>query len=273
MAGKGAEEEDDYMGDLSLFLPPDLSSSSSSSSSTRLVPCPSETRVQGAAPAATGEAEEAEGAELAGAAAARARAEAAGGGRAHRGGARRGDPETNVGFKLLRRMGFSPGSALGKDGAGRAEPVALEIRRSRAGIGAASPAEEAARRGREAAERTRRMEEEMAAEFGSRQRRQWRTRRVVADYRKADAALAQLENREIVEEPLPTEDADANMKAEGTAVAAAEEEEEEEKEEEEVITEEDLHELLTKLRDEHRYCLYCGCQYESAEALATNCPE
>ncbi|OAY63269.1 G patch domain-containing protein 11 isoform X2 [Ananas comosus] len=266
MAGKGAEEEDDYMGDLSLFLPPDLSSSSSSSSSTRKLGSKERLLPQQAKPKRPRGLSWQEQRRLE-----RERRQREEDERTVAG-LDAAIPETNVGFKLLRRMGFSPGSALGKDGAGRAEPVALEIRRSRAGIGAASPAEEAARRGREAAERTRRMEEEMAAEFGSRQRRQWRTRRVVADYRKADAALAQLENREIVEEPLPTEDADANMKAEGTAVAAAEEEEEEEKEEEEVITEEDLHELLTKLRDEHRYCLYCGCQYESAEALATNCP-
>ncbi|XP_020110588.1 G patch domain-containing protein 11 isoform X1 [Ananas comosus] len=257
MAGKGAEEEDDYMGDLSLFLPPDLSSSSSSSSSTRKLGSKERLLPQQAKPKRPRGLSWQEQRRLE-----RERRQREEDERTVAG-LDAAIPETNVGFKLLRRMGFSPGSALGKDGAGRAEPVALEIRRSRAGIGAASPAEEAARRGREAAERTRRMEEEMAAEFGSRQRRQWRTRRVVADYRKADAALAQLENREIVEEPLPTEDADANMKAEGTAVAAAEEEEEEEKEEEEVITEEDLHELLTKLRDEHRYCLYCGCQVNS----------
>nr|GFC39966.1 G patch domain-containing protein 11 [Tanacetum cinerariifolium] len=34
----------------------------------------------------------------------------------------------------------------------------------------------------------------------------------------------------------------------------------------------DLHEILMKLRDDFRYCLFCGCQYESMEALLANCP-
>lgn len=76
---------------------------------------------------------------------------------------------------------------------------------------------------------------------------------MVWDYRKAEAALAQLENREAA--PPPPEG-----------------EEKAEEEEEEVITEEDLQNILAKLRDEHYYCLYCGCKYESAEALANECP-
>jgi len=39
-----------------------------------------------------------------------------------------------------------------------------------------------------------------------------------------------------------------------------------------VITEEDLQNILSKLRDQYQYCLYCGCKYESAEALAKECP-
>ncbi|CAL9192362.1 uncharacterized protein LOC135615213 isoform X1 [Musa acuminata AAA Group] len=159
-------------------------------------------------------------------------------------------PASNVGFRMLKMMGYTPGSALGKDGGGRAEPVGLHIRRSRAGIGVE---EDAVRKERAAEVRKRKREEEMVAEFGSRQKTHWRSRRIVGDYRKAEAALAQLEKREVVE--TPKDDA-----------------EEDEEEEEEVITEENLHDILTKLRDEHRYCLYCGYQYELAEELATNCP-
>lgn len=73
--------------------------------------------------------------------------------------------------------------------------------------------------------------------------------------RKAEAALAQLENRE-VEPPAPD----------------GEEKENGEEDEEEVITEEGLQIILDKLRDQHLYCLYCGCKYESREALANECP-
>ncbi|CAL9120914.1 unnamed protein product [Musa textilis] len=164
-------------------------------------------------------------------------------------------PASNVGFRMLKMMGYKPGSALGKDGGGLAEPVGLQIRRSRAGIGVE---EEAVRKEWAAGERKRRREEEMVAEFGSRQKTHWRSRRIVGDYRKAEAALAQLEKREVVEPPKDD--------------AEEEKPQEEEEEEEEVITEQNLHDILTKLRDEHRYCLYCGYQYESSEELATDCP-
>lgn len=92
-------------------------------------------------------------------------------------------------------------------------------------------------------------------EFGSRQKLQWRSRRIVINYNKAKAALDQLENKEVVE---PEKD--------------NEEEGEQEEEEEEIITEEDLEDILLKLRDEHRYCLFCGYQYDSMESLQSNCP-
>lgn len=131
-------------------------------------------------------------------------------------------PESNVGFKLLQRMGYNPGSALGKEGSGRAEPVGLEIRRSRAGVGREDPHKEKRKQEEFRAESKRRKEESLMADFGSRQKSQYRTRRVVDNYHKAKAALDQLENKEVLE-PEKKED---------------EEDNEQDEEEEEVITEE-----------------------------------
>ncbi|KAK7345127.1 hypothetical protein VNO77_15588 [Canavalia gladiata] len=163
-------------------------------------------------------------------------------------------PQSNIGFKLLKQMGYTPGSALGKLGSGRAEPVGLEIRRSRAGIGLDDPHKEKRKREEIVMERKRMKEEVLMEEFGSRQKSQWQSRRVIINYNKAKAALDQLENREIVE-PQKNED-----DAEG------------EEEEEEEITEEELHDVLMKLREEFNYCLFCGCQYESRDSLLANCP-
>ncbi|CAN6440326.1 unnamed protein product [Victoria cruziana] len=162
---------------------------------------------------------------------------------------------SNIGFRMLQQMGYKPGSALGKEGKGRVEPVGLQIRRSRTGIGGRTPEEARASRERVREDRLRRTEEGLASEFGSRQKSAWRFRKAAADYEKAKAALAQLENAEFVAPPLPGDDSDKGKE-----------------EEEEVITEEDMQELLSTLRDKHFYCLYCGCQYESMEALLSNCP-
>ncbi|PUZ52171.1 hypothetical protein GQ55_6G248700 [Panicum hallii var. hallii] len=163
-------------------------------------------------------------------------------------------PESNVGFRMLKLMGYDPGAR------GAAEPVGIEIRRSRAGLGAEpavapAPAPAPTEKTREAVEMERRRQEEMMGELRARKSTQWRGRRLVWDFRKAEAALAQLENREV--EPPAPEGEDKDKEAE---------------EEEEVITEEDLQNILSKLRNQYQYCLYCGCKYESVEALAKECP-
>ncbi|KAJ0575337.1 putative G patch domain-containing protein [Helianthus annuus] len=113
-------------------------------------------------------------------------------------------PQSNIGFKMLKQMGYTPGSGLG----------------------------------------------------GCRVKERWRSKRVVVNFYKAKGVLDQLENKEVVELEKKDEDDGGD----------------EEEEEEEVITEEDLHEILMKLRDNFHYCLFCGCQYESMDALLDNCP-
>ncbi|KAL7193444.1 hypothetical protein ACSBR2_025121 [Camellia fascicularis] len=164
-------------------------------------------------------------------------------------------PQSNIGFKLLKQMGYTPGSTLGKEGSGLAEPVGLEIRRTRAGIGREDSRKEKRKREVERMEWERGKEEALMEDFGCRHKEQWRSRRIVVNYHKAKAALEQLENKEVVAE------ADKD-----------EEDAENEEEEEEIITEEDLQDILIKLREEYQYCLFCGCQYESMEALLSNCP-
>ncbi|CAE6076603.1 unnamed protein product [Arabidopsis arenosa] len=166
--------------------------------------------------------------------------------------------ESNIGFKLLKQMGYKPGSALGKEGSGMAEPVTMDIRRSRAGVGREDPHKEKRKKEEIEAEIEKRKVEEMLEDFGSRQKSQWRKKRVLINFRKAKAALDQLENVEVVPEKKNEEDEDGKP--------------DEEEEEEEEITEEDLQEILMKLRDEHRYCPFCGFQYETTEALLSNCP-
>lgn len=119
-------------------------------------------------------------------------------------------------------MGYTPGSALGKEGSGRVEPVGIQIRRSRAGIGREDPPKEKRKKEEFVIERKRRKEEALMVEFGCRQKSNWRSRKVVVNFKKAKAALDQLENKEVLE-PEKNED---------------EEEGEQDEDEEEEITEE-----------------------------------
>ena len=44
--------------------------------------------------------------------------------------------DDNVGFNMLRKMGWSEGNGLGAEGEGRVDPVDVQKRRGRLGIGA-----------------------------------------------------------------------------------------------------------------------------------------
>jgi hypothetical protein len=211
------DADDDYMGDLSHFLPP---SPSSSDPSRNLGRRKQPTGPQAQQPAAAPRSKRAKGVPW---------KERRRQGRERKqreedartmAGLAEAIPETNVGFRMLKQMGYDPGAS------GAAEPVGIDIRRSRAGLGAepaVAPAPVLVERSREEVERERRRQEEMVEDLRARKSTQWRDRRVVWDYRKAEAALAQLENRE-VEPPVP----------EGDKQKGAEEEEEED----EIITEE-----------------------------------
>lgn len=211
-----ADADDDYMGDLSHFLPPSPSSPSRSLGVRKQPPAPAAAQSKRAKGLPWKERRRQERQRIQQEEDARTLA-----------GMAEAIPESNVGFKLLKQMGL----------------------RSRSAPPPAKP------KTQEEEERERKREEDMVVELRARKSTQWRGRRVVWDYRKAEAALAQLENRE-VEPPAPD----------------GEEKENGEEDEEEVITEEGLQIILDKLRDQHLYCLYCGCKYESREALANECP-
>lgn len=145
-------------------------------------------------------------------------------------------PQSNIGFKMLKQMGYTPGSALGKEGSGLAEPVGLQIRRSRAGIGREDPRKEKMKREKEMMCEKRKREEELMADFGCRVKEQWRNKRVIVNFYKAKGVLDQLENKEVVQLEKKED----------------EEGENEEEEEEEVITEEvtgDFYEYIHVIDD------------------------
>lgn len=52
----------------------------------------------------------------------------------------------NKGFAMLQKMGFKPGQGLGKSGEGRTEPLAVEIKADRGGLGRDAAVKDVAQR-------------------------------------------------------------------------------------------------------------------------------
>ncbi|CAM6127028.1 unnamed protein product [Calypogeia fissa] len=191
-------------------------------------------------------------------------------------------PSSNIGFKMLQQMGYNPGTALGKHGQGLLEPVNIDLKRSKKGLGrdVADKEEQLvkAKKAEVEAMRNRQKEKALRADFQGRRRDSWHSRKIKSDYRKACATLLQLEERSQSSVSAEQVGKDNILTSQKPAIVndrvstSGETEDKAEEEEEEEITLEMLQEMLQKLRDEYHYCLYCGYKYESAPALTANCP-
>lgn len=181
--------------------------------------------------------------------------------------------ENNKGFAMLAKMGYKPGTSLGKDNSGRVEPIPLQVKEGRAGFGR----DEIMRK--LAIEKCRIIEQKTAkivsdfdpGAFRAQMREKHMARRLESDLFKAQKSCKDLDERKEYNEPVeiffwplvevPKSDEDAE-----------EEEEEPEEVEDPFTVTEKLNLLLTYIRLEHLYCLYCGISYESQDDMDQNCP-
>lgn len=153
-------------------------------------------------------------------------------------------PSSNIGFKMLQQMGYKPGVALGKSGQGATEPITVDLKLNRTGLGRDRVvAEEKVLKAKVKAmvqEKKRLKVDELREGFRERRRGSWQRWKLVRDYRKACVALLQLEE---ASNPKPKaesqgEGREKEKEKEKNGDGGKEEGEEEEEEEEEVITDE-----------------------------------
>lgn len=181
----------------------------------------------------------------------------------------------NKGFALLQKMGYKSGQALGKSGAGIVEPIPLNVKTGKSGIGHESllkrKAEERLENYKRKIHMKNQNEEKAAEQFRMRLKNKQDEMRLEGDLRRSQRACQQLDAQKNIQVPReawywlrPEED--------------TEEEEVEEEQDEDEYTSEDLSvleklQILTGyLREEHLYCIWCGTAYEDKEDLSSNCP-
>ncbi|XP_019626028.1 PREDICTED: G patch domain-containing protein 11-like [Branchiostoma belcheri] len=185
----------------------------------------------------------------------------------------------NIGFKMLQKMGFKQGQGLGRLGKGRAEPVPLEVKADRTGMGLANEqkrkADEMNKMRQEMQRKRQRMEELERGDFTLRMKSRFTEREVQRDLYKSQKVCEQLDSAKSITEPVapwywPKIAQAKDEEEEGEE--GDEEKEETEEEEDELQPEEMLQELTSYLRREHLYCLWCGTAYNDEKDLADNCP-
>ncbi|XP_022599596.1 G patch domain-containing protein 11 isoform X3 [Seriola dumerili] len=185
----------------------------------------------------------------------------------------------NKGFALLQKMGYKAGQGLGKKGAGRVDPIPLNIKTDRGGIGMEEvkkrKAEEELEHYRQKVRVKQQNETQSLEDFRSRVRTEREERKIEGDLRRSQRACEQLDSQKGITVPRedwywPKEDADDEE-----ASHEEDEEEEEEEEEKEIVelTSFDKLQILTSyLRGIHFYCIWCGTTYNDEEDLCSNCP-
>ncbi|XP_071337251.1 G patch domain-containing protein 11 [Trachinotus anak] len=180
----------------------------------------------------------------------------------------------NKGFALLQKMGYKAGQGLGKEGAGRVDPIPLNIKTDRGGIGMEEvkkrKAEEELEHYRQKVRAKQQNETKSLEDFRSRVRTEREERKIEGDLRRSQRACEQLDSQKGI--TIPREDwywpkADTDEEEEADL-----DKEEAEEEIVELTSFDKLQILTSYLRGIHFYCIWCGTTYNDEEDLCSNCP-
>lgn len=178
----------------------------------------------------------------------------------------------NKGFNLLQKMGYKPGTSLGKDGTGRTEPIAVAIKTGRGGLGK----DEELKRKREMRTqmaikrqgKRKKMEVLTTQEFVENQRSRALAREVAGDLWKSQKACHQLDEQKNLSEPAETW---FWPQVKSDEVDGDSDDSEDDSEDEELQPEEKLRILTAYLRQKHLFCIWCGTTYEDVKDMEDNC--
>ncbi|XP_076830208.1 G patch domain-containing protein 11 [Brachyhypopomus gauderio] len=180
----------------------------------------------------------------------------------------------NKGFTLLSKMGYKAGQGLGKEGAGRVEPIPLSIKTDRGGIGMMElkkrKAEEKLENYRKKEKMKHQIENKSFEDFRERMRTEKDKHQTEQDLRKSQRACEQLDTQKGMIIPRdswywPEVNKDEDERSD-------ESDNEGSNEKEELTPLDKLQFITSYLRSVHFYCLWCGTTYSDEEDLKLNCP-
>lgn len=170
---------------------------------------------------------------------------------------------------MLMKMGYKPGKGIGKTQSGMVEPIPVEVKTDRQGLGKMLKKKESYNR--------KNMDEKLnnlnTTDFRSRiaQGRAEQLQKV--DLHKSQKVCLELDTKEHIEEPEElwfwppsikekTDDDDTDNDQSNDATA----------EDEDLSDFEKLETLTEYLRRKHFYCIWCGMKFDNEEDLKDNCP-
>lgn len=162
----------------------------------------------------------------------------------------------SFGMRMLEKMGFKQGEGLGKDGNGIKEPVQIKMKSNKQGIGS----EETEKRKKEEADYNRNLKiirdqllyNTRKQQFAERVKEREKQKSVIRDLRQAQFAIEVLDEKygRTNNPLLIADDDECDID----------------------VLSMHLQKMIEYLRSAYFYCIYCGCEYNDEQDLATNCP-
>ncbi|XP_029048132.1 G patch domain-containing protein 11 [Osmia bicornis bicornis] len=170
---------------------------------------------------------------------------------------------TNKGFEMLMKMGYKPGHGIGKTESGMTEPLGVEVKLNRHGLGKEAKKKEVKVKTNSISDK---LDNKNMKDFRGRIAQKRAEQLLKADLYKSQKICEQLDMQLNLEKPreiwfwLPQE----NDESDDT---------DSEEDDEETLPVNEKLDILTKyLREKHFYCIWCGTTFQNTEDLRDNCP-
>lgn len=186
----------------------------------------------------------------------------------------------NKGFALLQKMGYKPGSAIGKSGSGIVEPLSIAVKTNRGGLGREAALREIKEQKLAIKARLLKQKKQVISveSYRSQMTKKMEERQNEADLRKSQRICEQLDKRKDIEFP-----AEKWFWPDGWSQEEEDEHDEEEEEEEEYNEEEDNEEIEFQTQDKleiitlylrrtYCYCIWCATEFDDEKDMQQNCP-
>ncbi|EZA58631.1 hypothetical protein DMN91_009031 [Ooceraea biroi] len=171
---------------------------------------------------------------------------------------------SNKGFQMLTKMGYKPGQGIGKTQSGMVEPIPVEVKADRQGLGKKKRKELYGKN------MNAKMDNTHIKDFRSRMAQKKTEQLEKCDLYKSQKVCQELDTKENVEKPdeswfWPLNKEEKPDDEDGSS--------EEDDEDDESLDDSEKLEILTKhLRKKYFYCIWCGTKFNNEDDLRDNCP-
>lgn len=176
----------------------------------------------------------------------------------------------NKGFEMLMKMGYNPGKGLGKTETGISEPIGVDVKNNRHGLGKAK-----LMKIKKNTNPIANLEKMNADEFRKRIADKKAEQVAAMDLRKSQKICEQLDLRCKIEKPVenwfwcPKEKEDKNLEE---SENSEDDDDDDDDEDDETLENSEKLEILTKyLREKYFYCIWCGVAYDNDDDLRETC--